>query len=494
VFSNPPERSIEIFGTQHQRRACSEHSELAPRRRTRAYSRRPFRRVQRESAMTDEYLPLGASVANARIGDASGAAQEAIEQGVRASLLCTLFGVEREQWVWPFPALARSEAARSGVTVRMLASLLEPLGGIGRLGTAAGASDLDPMDPGPAHTVLPATLAACVAHEAGDAGAGTDETVRSAVLAGVEAAWAFRCAITGTRPGVGFHSPGVYGTLAAAASGARMLGLDAAACANALAIALTRASGLATNSAATTIGLTHFGWGALHGLEAALLASQGWDASHDFRRGLATLFGEDRVAPERLNAPGSTAAESLVFKRYPCNIYLNLLVAILEDVEGGPVDRIDVALPWVPHLDNPAPRDLRQARNSAQAAAAIAGAGDISYAAFSGPPGPWQPRPEVARLLPNVHLTMDKDAPTGLKNAVVSVRAWRSGRVVLDAERAMRDLRGWGVEHARRLAGADGAAGVREIYGDSHLRAFAAIRARLDSGAATRAALTGHRG
>lgn len=448
--------------------------------------------------MSDEYLPLGTRVARTRIGDATAAAREAIDQGIRASLLCTLFGVEREAWVWPFPALARAGAGRGREAASMLAGMFEPLGGIGRLGTLAGASDLDPMDPGPAHTVLPATLAALVARgvvDAADDAAGTrramprvdadpdadagvdsDDAVRGAVLAGVEAAWSFRCAITGTRPGVGFHSPGVYGTLAAAAAAAHTLGLDAPACTNALAIALTRASGLATNSAATAIGLTHFGWGALHGLEAALLASQGWDASHDFRRGLATLFGEDRVAPERLNAPGSTAAESLVFKRYPCNIYLNLLVAILEDVDGGPLDRIEVSLPWVPHLDNPAPRDLRQARNSAQAVAAIAGAGDISYAAFSGPPGPWAPRPEVARLLPNIRLTMDKDAPTGLKSAVVAVRAWRAGRVVLESERAMRDLRGWGVEHARRLAGPGGEAGVQAIYGGAYRHAFDAVR------------------
>ncbi|HYG45454.1 MAG TPA: MmgE/PrpD family protein [Bordetella sp.] len=340
------------------------------------------------------------------------------------------------------------------------------------------------MDPGPSHTVLPATLAACVAHTLLDtkreSDEGADALIGSAVLAGVEVAWRFRGAVTGARPGIGFHSPGVFGTLAAAASAARMLSLPPQACTNALAIALTRASGLATNSAASMIGMTHFGWGALHGLEAALLASQGWDASRDFERGLATLFGADHVDATRLSAGGTKAADALVFKRYPCNIYLNLLVAILEEVDGPAIDQIDVAMPWVLHLDCGAPKDLRQARNSAQAVAAIAGAGDISYAAFSGPSGPWIPRPDVARLLPNIRLNMDRDAPTGLKNARISARVWRGGAVIHEATRSMQDLRGWGIEHARRLMGpSDPDGGVAALYEGSYRRGFDYVKHRL---------------
>lgn len=451
--------------------------------------------------MQQDFEALGAMVATADIATEQEASRTAIDQGIRASLLCTLFGIERENWVWPFSARQASQADASAMraasatpdaTAReiraMLGGLLRPLGGIGHLGTLAGASDLDPMDPGPSHTVLPATLAACTAHSLADpAGAGSgnaradDAAIASAVLAGVEAAWRFRRALTGTRPGVGFHSPGVFGTLAAAAAAARLLRLPPAACTNALAIALTRASGLAINSAASMIGMTHFGWGALHGLEAALLASQGWEASRDFPKGLATLFGEDRVDAERLCEPGPKAAQALVFKRYPCNIYLNLLVAILEEVvQDGPVDRIDVAMPWVPHLDCAAPRDLRQARNSAQAVAAIAGAADISYAAFSGPPGAWMPRAEVARLLPHIHLAMDRDAPTGLKNAVISARIWRNGAVVHEARRSMQDLRGWGAAHARRLMGPDDPhGGVAALYDGSYKAGYDHVRARL---------------
>ncbi|WP_233235141.1 MmgE/PrpD family protein [Bordetella sp. LUAb4] len=464
--------------------------------------------------MPSEFSMLGSLVAQADIRAEQASARTAIDQAIRAALLCTLFGVEREGWVWPFrqpmPSSPHVEPADTGdvqapasqrAAARMLGGLMEPLGRIGHLGTLAGASDLDPMDPGPSHTVLAATLAACVAHSlvdaqrAGDSGngndgdgdgdGGSDALIGSAVLAGVESAWRIRGAITGTRPGVGFHSPGVFGTLAAAAAGARVLGLAPDACASALAIALTRAAGLGINSAASMIGMTHFGWGALHGLEAALLASQGWDASRDLQRGLATLFGEDpaRAAMQNLAMPGSKAADALVFKRYPCNIYLNLLVTMLEEViQEGPVDRIEVSMPWVPHLDCAAPKDLRQARNSAQAVAAIAGAGDISYAAFSGQPGPWVPNASVARLLPNVRLHMDKEAPTGLKKAVIGVRAWRGAALIQEDQRSMQSLQGWGADHARRLMGpSDPHGGVDALYEGSYLRGFTHVRARLDS-------------
>ncbi|WP_157792977.1 MmgE/PrpD family protein [Bordetella genomosp. 8] len=447
--------------------------------------------------MQHEFPELGALVAHADIDNETPAARTAIDQGIRASLLCTLFGIERENWVWPFRARDDAEDAggnddQDDAARRidgMLGGLLEPLDRIGHLGTLAGASDLDPMDPGPSHTVLPATLASCAAHKligartGGLAADDADARTASAVLAGIDAAWRFRGAITGTRPGVGFHSPGVFGTLAAAASAARMLRLPPQACVNALAIALTRASGLAVNSAASMIGMTHFGWGALHGLEAALLAARGWEASRDFQRGLGTLFGQDHVDAARLSVAGPKAAEALVFKRYPCNIYLNLLVAILEEVvDGGPVERIEIDMPWVPHLDCPAPRDLRQARNSAQAVAAIAGAGDISYAAFSGPAGPWMPAPAAAALLPRIELRMDRDAPTGLKNAVIGARIWRGGAMIHEARRSMQDLRGWGIEHARRLMGPDDPhGGVTALYQGSYVGAYAHVQARLAS-------------
>ncbi len=425
--------------------------------------------------MVQELFALGEAVSQADSRAASDAERTAIDQGMRASLLCALLGIEREGWVWPYPAAP----AGGGKQAAMLAGLYDSLDGIAELGTLAGAADLDPMDPGPSHTVLPATLAACVAASLVP-GSPTGEEVSSSVLAGIDAAWRVRRSISGARPGIGFHSPGVYGTIAAAAAAARMMRLDATQCTNAIAIALTRASGLAVNSAASMIGMTHFGWGSAHGLEAALLASQGWDASHDAARALASLYGEGNVNLAMLaSSDGLAAAAGLVFKRYPVNIYLNLVVAMLDEVDSKPVDRIEIAMPWIPHLDCPEPRDIRQARNSAQAAAALAGAQTVSYAAFSGPPGPWVPAPAVARLLGNIALVTDRNAPTRLNEAVIGVRAWRGTSLVLDSSRAVRDMGGWGVDHARKLMGADDAhGGIDALYAKDVLAGFAHVQRR----------------
>jgi hypothetical protein len=402
--------------------------------------------------MAGELPALARLVSTTGFSQARPEERVAIDQAMRAALLCTLIGVEREGWVWPY----RADDARA--SARALAALFEPLKGIGHLATLAAAADLDPMDPGPSHTVLPATLAACVVAE-------SEADVCAAVLAAVEAAWQVRRCVT-ARPGVGFHSAGVYGALAAAAAGARALRLDPQACANAMSISLTRAAGLAVNSAASMIGMTHFGWGALHGLESALLASEGWSASNDLERALSSIFGVGQVDLRTLAEPVHTGvARSLVFKRYPCNIYLNALVTLLQQCDHRPLDRIEIHMPWIPHLDCPAPRDMRQARNSAQAVAAIAGTGEATYAAFSGPPGPWVPPAPVAALLQRVELVADKSAATRLDQAVVRVRAWRGGVEVLDASQAMRALGGWGDDHARRLLGAPAAhPGIDAIY------------------------------
>ena len=438
--------------------------------------------------MSDELLALGGIVAGTEWAGAPLAQQCAIDQGIRTSLLCALLGVEREQSVWPYRTHPVDPARPVTGAGALLGGLFTPLDGVGYLGTLAGAADLDPMDPGPSHTVLPATLAACAARRAvkGNASADSrdDAQIGAGVLAGVEAGWRLRRAITGARPGLGFHSPGVFGTLAAAAAAARVLQLDAVQCSQAMAIALTRASGLAINSAASMIGMTHFGWGTLHGLEAALLAAHGWSASVDLQKALSTLFGEGNVGLDRIacDDPRLSAATGLVFKHYPCNIYTNLVVQMLAGVSESPVERIHVRMPWIPHLDCPAPRDVRQARNSAQAVAAIAGAGDTSYAAFSGPPGAWSPAPGVKRLLANVEIEMDKNAPTRLSEAVLAVRAWRGGVLVLDAQGGMRDLKGWGREHAQRLIHpADAHGGIEALYGGGYLDGYAHVKARGNS-------------
>jgi len=247
------------------------------------------------------------------------------------------------------------------------------------LGTLAAASDLDPLDRGPAHFAVPCGVAAFVLANLRSLPA---MCVVEAVSIGAECGSRLRRAVTTVRPGVGFHSPGTFGLFATAATCARLLGLDARATTEAIAISLTRAAGLALNSAQTRIGLTHFGAAASHGLEAALLAADGWTASHRLDLAYQTLFGTEGDFSKLDAADFTTASRPPAFKHYACNIYINIALRALFRL--GPTDGpIEVVLPSVGHLDNPRPTDVRQLRNSVQGAVAAAALHGPSYRAFA---------------------------------------------------------------------------------------------------------------
>jgi len=104
------------------------------------------------------------------------------------------------------------------------------------------------------------------------------------------------------------------------------------------------------------------------------------------------------------------------------------------------VDRIELMLPWV-RSRLPRPIDLRPGSQQRAGRRGDRGCGDVSYAA-SPAGGPWTRRRGRAPVA-GIELQMDKAAPTGLKNAVVTVArgaAMRSARGL----RRMRDLKGWG--------------------------------------------------
>jgi len=189
---------------------------------------------------------------------------------------------------------------------------------------------------------------------------------------GRRAAWRVRSALTGARPGVGFHSPGVFGTLAAAGAGARLLELDANAC-------VTRWDRIEPGlRAGITAGLDDrddaLRLGAFHGARSGPC----WP-----RRGWGRLARTSDVASRRCSVPNTSTCRRCrprhagrpgagLQARTPCNIYLNLVVRAARR-RAPDVDRIELMLPWVPHSTAPADRPA-PGSHSAQAAAAIAGA------------------------------------------------------------------------------------------------------------------------
>jgi hypothetical protein len=249
------------------------------------------------------------------------------------------------------------------------------------MGTLGAAADLDPLDAGPAHLALPAVAAVLAA-----AGLrhGAESSLAGAVCIGMEAGARLRASVGRLRPGIGFHSVGTFGVVAAAAGVAVLLDLDEGQAANACGIALTRAAGLASNNAMTDIGLTHFGWAAAHGLEAAWLASLGYTANTNLEQIAASLFPGSQLTLDALALDLSLCWPSrIIFKNYPCNIYLNPLVAILRDEGNEAFEHALVEIPPVTHLDNPVASGARQMRNSAQAVTAIAGCLPCHYDSFT---------------------------------------------------------------------------------------------------------------
>ncbi len=343
--------------------------------------------------------------------------------------------------------------------------------------TVGAASDLDPLGYGPSHIALPATVAACGAARL--TGATSDDEIATAVLAGIETATRLRMAISGVRPGIGFHSSGTFGTIAAAASVSRLLGADTAQVSKALAIALTRMSGLSTNSGSARICLTHFGWAAGHGLEASWLALRGWTASMDLEAALESYF-PGHVFESALLDPGSTSVTleppSTIFKLYPCNLFLNPLFQALagDRATDGP---IHIRIPEIPHLNQPKPRSAREARYSAQAVATLATNYPAAYGSFTDPTLHLNDNAHFAHLMQRVTVSLDQDIPTRFDETYVEIQTADREHGSRDAAYYLRDLKPWNRAHASDLlAGMPSTAWVPQVFDLPYLAAYIVAR------------------
>ena len=271
--------------------------------------------------------PLGRLVAQRPLPGLDPRAAAALDGAIRSCMTAIALGGFEERRIVPIAAgLARRLGASPAGDV------LHAMSDAVLMGTLGAAADLDPLDAGPAHLALPAVAAVLAA-----AGLrpGAESSLADAVCIGMEAGTRLCASVGRVRPGIGFHSAGTFGVVAAAAGVGVLLGLDEGQAANACGIALTRAR-LASNNAMTDIGLTHFGWAAAHGLEAAWLATLGYTANTNLGQIAASLFPGSQVTLDAL-APEVplTWPSRIIFKNYPCNIYLNPLVAILRDNGRG---------------------------------------------------------------------------------------------------------------------------------------------------------------
>ncbi|MEQ9487988.1 MAG: MmgE/PrpD family protein [Alphaproteobacteria bacterium] len=184
----------------------------------------------------------------------------------------------------------------------------------------------------------------------------------------------------------GWHSTATFGPMGAAAAVARMWGLDATTAAHAVAIAVSRASGLTAQFGSDAKPLQG-GFAAEAGLTAAMLARAGLTGKLTALQGPSgynklTAHGDDarlRAAFDRMGQPLSLSTYGLVFKPYPSCGYTHRIVdAALKlrdvDIAIGRIASIEIELPdfhadVLPFMD---PANAREARFSLPFCAALA--------------------------------------------------------------------------------------------------------------------------
>jgi 2-methylcitrate dehydratase PrpD len=237
---------------------------------------------------------------------------ERLKLSLLDSIGCCLFGATLP-WTRKVAGIADAEGARP------VASLM----GMGRKtsaalaalvnGTAGHAFELDDIHK--ESIIHPGSLAAPVALALAEAGGGaTGRDVITAMAAGYEVGTRVGNAATMSLFFRGFHPQGTSGVFVAAATAARMLGLDAGAFQHALGIAGSQAGGLMAAQEGAMVKRFHCGRAAQSGVYSAQLAQSGFTGIPD---GIEAAYGgylacySDEPNAARLTAGLGTTWETL---------------------------------------------------------------------------------------------------------------------------------------------------------------------------------------
>jgi 2-methylcitrate dehydratase PrpD len=326
-------------------------------------------------------------------------------------------------------------------------------------GTFLHALDFEVQGIPPAHgtsAILPPALALGEAFGAGG------KAVIGAYAIGWEVQQRLRAASARYR-GRMFHPPGIFGPMGAAASAARILGLDRGQVRMALGIAASRTGGLFANNG-TMVKSTHPGNAARMGVEAALLAAAGFvgnDAILEAHQGYVETFFEGEFDWELLTRDLGSAWNlvnpGFIIKRFPAEIYLQWAAeAVLElraahDFRPEEMEYLEVELPALrPELSRPRPKSGLDGKFSFEYCAAVALAtGRVDIDSFT---DATRFRPEVEAALAKVRLKADPNIPMDLAHmfARATVRL-KDGRRLTAECRRFRGLPDNPMSRAERL-------------------------------------------
>lgn len=239
----------------------------------------------------------------------------------------------------------------------------------------------------------------------------------------------------------GWHATGTFGALAAAATGAKLLGLGVKETKMALGIAASAACGLRANFGTMTKPL-HAGYAARNGVLAALLAERGFTAVEDVlenRFGYLQVFaGADPPKPEvfsQLGRPFEIATEfGLAFKPYPScgatHTAIEAAIDISNETRGEEIAEVVVGTneltPNVLVYRNP--RTPLEAKFSMEFCVAAALArGELNRASFSVEA---LNDPKVREVMQKVRVQVDERVRHSTEFGTVLTVRCASGRVV----------------------------------------------------------------
>lgn len=367
-------------------------------------------------------------------------------------------------------------------------------------GTAAHALDFDDTNFAlmghPSAPVLAAALAA------GELALADGRAVLHAFLLGFEVETTVAEVVNPAHYAHGWHATCTLGTLGAAATAARLLGLDAGQTRTALAVAASQSSGLKENFGTMTKPF-HAGHAARSGVLSALMAREGWTASEHALEGPQGFFqvlgaGQQTLEPlATLGAPWKILTTGVAVKPYPsCACTHSIIDGALElrrvqGIQPAEVEEVTVGVAaGVPRiLIHSRPRTGLEAKFSAEFAAAAALAeGRVGMATFQDDRAQ---DPAIRRLMERVRVIVDPEIPGDLERHMwtrLTVRC-RDGRSVSIGPRpvpghpanplSLEALREKFTECARLVLSADRADSVRQMVesldGCPDLRSLTAI-------------------
>nr|XP_057919503.1 immunoresponsive gene 1, like [Doryrhamphus excisus] len=248
-----------------------------------------------------------------------------------------------------------------------------------------------------------------------------------------------------------FHPPSVVGTMGSAAACACLLSLSPSQCSHALAIAASL-SGAPMANAATQSKPIHIGNASRLGMEAAILASQGLEASQlvlDAVEGVAgfNAFYKDYV-PHHLESPNDNDGhvflieeQDMAFKRFPAHLGMHWVADAAASVHKhlvglGPgtvspaqIQDILLRVPLSKYINRPFPESDHQARHSFQfnACSALLD-GEVTVESFS---PATMARPELLQLLSRVRVEHPHDNPANFNHMYGEVQVALVGGDIL---------------------------------------------------------------